>query len=78
MSPWPYGVMEVVSQAILKAGSHDRQKSGRRLRASAFRTVMGRWKVDENNLNERDGLTFQILGRQAQNRLAERTCGSFL
>ena len=56
-----YGAIEVVSQAILKAGSHDRQKVWKTLRASAFQTVMGRWKVDENNLNERDGLTFQIL-----------------
>ncbi len=56
-----YGAIEVVSQAILKAGSHDRQKVWKTLRASALQTVMGRWKVDENNLNERDGLTFQIL-----------------
>ncbi len=56
-----YGAMEVLAKAIQKAGSADRQKVWETLRASSFETVMGRWKVDGNNLNDRDGLTFQIL-----------------
>ncbi len=56
-----YGAIQVVAKAIQKAGSHDRHKVWKTLRASEFQTVMGKWKVDENNLNERDGLTFQIL-----------------
>ena len=56
-----YGAMQVLAQAIRKAGSHDRRKVWKTLRASSFETVMGKWKVDEKNLNDRDGLTFQIL-----------------
>ena len=56
-----YGAMQVLAQAIRKAGSHDRRKVWQTLRASSFETVMGKWKVDEKNLNDRDGLTFQIL-----------------
>ncbi len=56
--------MQVMTQAIKKAGSHDRQKVWKTLRTSQFQTIMGKWKVDENNLNDHDGLTFQILDGQ--------------
>ena len=56
--------MQVMTQAIEKAGSHDRQKVWSTLRTSQFQTIMGKWKVDENNLNDHDGLTFQILDGQ--------------
>ena len=56
--------MQIMSQAIQKAGSHDREKVWKTLRTSQFQTIMGKWKVDENNLNDHDGLTFQILDGQ--------------
>ncbi len=56
--------MQVMSQAITKAGSYDRAKVWKTLRTSQFQTIMGKWKVDENNLNDHDGLTFQILDGQ--------------
>ena len=56
--------MQIMSQAIEKAGSHDRAKVWKTLRTSQFQTIMGKWKVDENNLNDHDGLTFQILDGQ--------------
>ena len=56
--------MQITTQAIQKAGSYDREKVWQTLRTSQFQTVMGKWKVDENNLNDHDGLTFQILDGQ--------------
>jgi len=56
-----YVAMQITAQAIQKAGSYDRQKVWTTLRTSSFPTVMGNWKVDKNNLNDHDGLTFQIL-----------------
>ena len=56
--------MQVMSQAIKKAGSFDRQKVWGTLRTSKFQTIMGKWKVDKNNLNDHDGVTFQILDGQ--------------
>ncbi len=56
-----YVAMQITSQAITKAGSHDRHEVWKALRTSSFPTVMGTWKVDENNLNDHEGLTFQIL-----------------
>ncbi len=59
-----YVSMQIMAQAIQKAGSYDRQKVWQTLRTSAFSTVMGNWKVDERNLNDHEGLTFQILDGQ--------------
>jgi branched-chain amino acid transport system substrate-binding protein len=56
--------MQITTQAIQKAGSFDRQKVWNALRTSQFQTIMGKWKVDKNNLNDHEGLTFQILDGQ--------------
>ena len=56
--------LKITSQAIQKAGSFDRQKDRKTLRTSQFQTITGKRKVDENNLNDHDGLTFQILDAQ--------------
>ena len=56
--------MQITTQAIQKAGSYDREKVWQTLRTSQFQTIMGKWKVDKNNLNDHDGLTFQILDGQ--------------
>ena len=56
--------MQITTQAIQKAGSFDRQKVWKTLRTSQFQTIMGKWKVDDRNLNDHDGLTFQILDGQ--------------
>jgi branched-chain amino acid transport system substrate-binding protein len=56
--------MQVTTQAIQKAGSFDREKVWNALRTSQFQTIMGKWKVDKNNLNDHEGLTFQILDGQ--------------
>jgi branched-chain amino acid transport system substrate-binding protein len=56
--------MQITTQAIQKAGSFDRQKVWKTLRTSQFQTIMGKWKVDDKNLNDHDGLTFQILDGQ--------------
>ena len=56
--------LQITTQAIQKAGSYDREKVWSTLRTSQFQTIMGKWKVDKNNLNDHDGLTFQILDGQ--------------
>jgi branched-chain amino acid transport system substrate-binding protein len=56
-----YAAMQIFEAAIKKAGSFDRQKVWQALRTMETMTIAGPWKVDENNLNQHEGLTFQIL-----------------
>jgi branched-chain amino acid transport system substrate-binding protein len=59
-----YTAMQVLEAAVKQAGSFDRQKVWQTLRTIETTTVMGPWKVDENNLNSHEGLTFQIMDGQ--------------
>lgn len=56
-----YASMQVLGDAVKKAGSADRAKVWKALRTMSTTTVIGPWKVDKNNLNSHEGLTFQIL-----------------
>jgi branched-chain amino acid transport system substrate-binding protein len=56
-----YAAMQITGAAIKKAGSTDRDKVFQMLRKMKTVTIIGPWKVDKNNLNSHEGLTFQIL-----------------
>ncbi len=56
-----YAAMQVTGAAIKKAGTIDRNKVWQALRTMTASYIMGTWKVDKNNLNTHEGLTFQIL-----------------
>ncbi len=56
-----YASFQVVAAAVAKAGSVDRAKVWKAMRTMKTTTIIGPWKVDENNLNKHEGLTFQIL-----------------
>ena len=56
-----YAALQIFGDAITKAGSVDRPKVWNTLRTMKTTTVIGPWKVDASNLNEHEGLTFQIL-----------------
>ncbi len=70
-----YAAMQVTGAAIKKAGTIDRNKVWQALRTMTASYIMGTWKVDKNNLNTHEGLTFQILNGQRKivwpKRLAE-------
>jgi branched-chain amino acid transport system substrate-binding protein len=56
-----YASFQVMEAAVKKAGSVDRQKVWQALRTMKTTTILGPWEVDPNNLNNHEGLTFQIL-----------------
>ncbi|MFP6888307.1 MAG: amino acid ABC transporter substrate-binding protein [Nitrospinota bacterium] len=56
-----YAAMQITGAAIKKAGTIDRNQVWKTLRSMRTVTVIGPWKVDKNNLNSHEGLTFQIL-----------------
>lgn len=56
-----YASFQVLGAAIEAAGSADRDKVWKTMRSFRTSTVIGPWKVDANNLNTHEGLTFQIL-----------------
>ena len=56
-----YASMQVFGDAVTKAGSADRDKVWKTLRTMKTMTVIGPWKVDDTNMNNHEGLTFQIL-----------------
>ena len=56
-----YASMQVFGEAVKRAGSADRDKVWRTLRTMSTTTVIGPWKVDDTNMNNHEGLTFQIL-----------------
>ncbi len=59
-----YAAMQITGAAIKKAGTIDRDKVWQKLRTMRASYIMGTWKVDKNNLNIHEGLTFQILNGQ--------------
>ena len=59
-----YASFQVLGAAIAAAGSIDRAKVWKTMRSFSTNTVIGPWKVDGNNLNSHEGLTFQILKGQ--------------
>ena len=56
-----YASMQVFGEAVKRAGSADRDKVWKMLRTMKTTTVIGPWKVDDTNMNNHEGLTFQIL-----------------
>ena len=56
-----YASLQIFGDAVAKAGSADREKVWKTLRTMKTTTVIGPWKVDDTNLNQHEGLTFQIL-----------------
>jgi ABC-type branched-subunit amino acid transport system substrate-binding protein len=56
-----YAVFQVLEAAIMKGGSIERDKVWKALRTMSTTTIVGPWKMDKNNLNKHEGLTFQIL-----------------
>jgi branched-chain amino acid transport system substrate-binding protein len=56
-----YASMQVFGEAVKRAGSADRDKVWKTLRTMKTMTVIGPWKVDDTNMNNHEGLTFQIL-----------------
>lgn len=56
-----YAAMQITGAAIEKAGTIDRNQVWKTLRSMSTVTIIGPWKVDKNNLNNHEGLTFQIL-----------------
>ena len=59
-----YAALQIFGDAVAKAGSADRDKVWKALRTMKTTTVIGPWKVDDTNLNQHEGLTFQILDGQ--------------
>ena len=59
-----YAALQIFGDAVAKAGSADRDKVWKQLRTMKTTTVIGPWKVDDTNLNQHEGLTFQILDGQ--------------
>ncbi len=59
-----YASLQIFGDAVAKAGSADRDKVWKALRSMKTTTVIGPWKVDDANLNQHEGLTFQILDGQ--------------
>ncbi len=56
-----YASLQIFGDAVAKAGSADRDKVWKTLRTMKTTTIIGPWKVDDTNLNQHEGLTFQIL-----------------
>ena len=61
LSAMPYAAIQILGDAVEKAGSFDRQKVWQTLRNMKTTTIMGPWKVDDAGLTKHEGLTFQIL-----------------
>ena len=59
-----YAVFQVLEAAINKGGSTERDKVWKTLRTMSTTSIIGPWKMDKNNLNNHEGLTFQILDGQ--------------
>ena len=59
-----YACFQVMGAAVEKAGSIDRNAVWKTMRTFRTTTVIGPWKVNANNLNKHEGLTFQILNGQ--------------
>jgi branched-chain amino acid transport system substrate-binding protein len=57
-----YGALQVTEAAIKKAGSFDSEKLRDALASIEVTTVFGRYKVNEQGMNDHEGITFQILG----------------
>ena len=56
-----YAAFEILEAAIKKAGSFDRKKVWQALRELKFSSMYGHFKVNEINMNQHEGVTFQIL-----------------
>jgi len=59
-----YASFQVLEAAVKAAGTTDRHKVWQTMRTLGTMTILGPWKVDKNNLNKHEGLTFQILNGQ--------------
>jgi branched-chain amino acid transport system substrate-binding protein len=56
-----YAAFEILEAAVKKAGSFDRHKVWQTLRELKFTSMYGTFKVNEINMNQHEGVTFQIL-----------------
>ncbi len=56
-----YSALQILETAVKNAESLDRAAVHKQLRTMTASTILGPWKVDENNLNGHEGLTFQII-----------------
>ena len=55
-----YDAMQIMEAAVKHAGSFDPQKIRDALSSIRVETIVGPWKVNEQGLSDREGLTFQI------------------
>ena len=55
-----YGAMQIMEAAVKHAGSFDPERVRDALASIRVETIQGPWKVDEQGLGNREGLTFQI------------------
>jgi branched-chain amino acid transport system substrate-binding protein len=55
-----YGAIQIIEAAVKHAGSFDPEKVRNSLASIRVETIFGSWKVDEQGLSNREGLTFQI------------------
>ena len=59
-----YAALQIFEAAVKKANSLEKDKVWAALRGLETTSILGRWKVDGRNMNEHEGLTFQILDGQ--------------
>jgi branched-chain amino acid transport system substrate-binding protein len=57
---WGYEAIQIMEAAVKHAGSFDPEKVRDALASIRVETIEGPWKVDEQGLSNREGLTFQI------------------
>jgi branched-chain amino acid transport system substrate-binding protein len=59
-----YACFQVMGAAIAKTGSIDRNAVWKTMRKMSTTTIIGPWKMNDKNMNNHEGLTFQILNGQ--------------
>jgi branched-chain amino acid transport system substrate-binding protein len=55
-----YASMQIFEAAVKHANTFDREKVRDALATIKVNTITGEWSVDENGMNDKEGLTFQI------------------
>ena len=55
-----YGAMQIMEEAVQHTGNFDPERVRDALTSIRVETVMGPWKVNEQGLSNREGLTVQI------------------
>ena len=55
-----YGAMQIMEAAVKHTGNFDPERIRDALASIRVETIMGPWKVNEQSLSNREGLTFQI------------------